>query len=367
MRDSIEDFSDPSGGPLADGPLGRLWRGLVAVDRFIRIHFLGFTFLLALLGVATVVGDPSPAQILAILGGALCFHNFAYVFNDVVDLPVDRTDPARQDDYLVSGVVRPWQALAFSLAQIPIAVALTLALGGGAAAVGVLLFGFTAMAVYDVWGKRCFFPPLTDFAQGLGWASLAPWAALTLGGAPNVLTWVVAAYGAGFILLINGVHGGLRDLANDLERGATTTASFFGSRPTPRGATMPASLAAFAILVQAGLVAVSIAPLLRRDFGYAPEVWTTTTAAVVLMNLACLVFLWLTLHPRSDGWQRAFRLHLFLLNLVLLVLFVPAIQSPLRWIVVIGYLAPALFFDLSVEWIGRAWRRLVSSPVRATE
>ena len=338
----------------------------MAADRFIRLHFLGFSTMLAVLGAATVVDQPAVWQLVGVVVGAICFHNFAYVFNDVVDLPVDRTDPARQGDFLVSGAIRPGVALAFSLIQIPVAVVVTLALGGGWKAVAVLLAGFAFMAIYDLWGKKGPVPPLTDLSQGLGWGSLAPWAALALGFEPTVLTWVVAAYGAGFILLINGVHGGLRDLANDLARGARTTASFFGSQPTPRGATMTPRLAGFAMTVQLGLIAVSLAPLLRNDFSYTAGTWAAATAAVVLVDLICLVYMALTLRPEAPGWQRDFRLHLLLLNLVLVVLFVPYLQPMMQGVFLALFCWPLIFFDLTIGWVGRLWRRLMVGPVRTT-
>ncbi|MCG8454961.1 MAG: UbiA prenyltransferase family protein, partial [Holophagales bacterium] len=218
--------------------LGALRRPLRTLDRFVRLHFLGFSTMLVLLGVASVAAEPGWIQLAGILAVAFCFHNFAYVLNHVIDLPVDRSHPARQDDYLVRGTIRPWQALAFALLQIPLAAGIHAFLVAGASSAGkppllVLLAGFGLMAVYDLWGKSCPVPPLTDLAQGLGWASLALYGAMAMGGPPNVLTWTAVAMGTGFILLINGVHGGLRDLSNDLDRGRRTTAIFFGSRPLP--------------------------------------------------------------------------------------------------------------------------------------
>ena len=267
----------------------------------------------------------------------------------------------------MSGRIRPGVALAFSLLQIPAAILVTLLLGGGAAAIGVLLAGFAFMAIYDLWGKKCFAPPLTDLAQGLGWGSLAPWGALALGFEPVALTWVVGGYGAGFILLINGVHGGLRDLANDLERGARTTASFFGSRPTSRGATMTPSLAAFAVAVQLGLVALSLAPLVRGDFSYASDVWAATLGAVLLVDAACLVYMVLTLRPQAPGWGRDFRFHLFLLTLVPAVLFVPFLEPMMLTAFLALFLWPLLFFDLTLDWGARLWRRLAWGRVRTVE
>jgi 4-hydroxybenzoate polyprenyltransferase len=208
--------------------VNRLWH----IYRFIRFSALGATAILPLLGAASVAPRIEPALLLGLLAAALLFHCFAYVLNDVIDLPIDRLEPQRATFPLVRGMVSPAQALAFALAQVPLAFALTAWLGGGPAAFGALALAFALMAVYNLWGKRAPFPPLTDLAQGLGWAALLVYGA-ALAGPPAPLTAALAAFEVVFILLINGVHGPLRDLANDLRCGARTTAILLGARPLP--------------------------------------------------------------------------------------------------------------------------------------
>ncbi len=129
------------------------------------------------------------------------------------------------------------------------------------------------MGAYNLWGKRCYFPPLTDAIQGCAWGSLAIYAPLALGEAPGVLAWTVAVYVAVFTLLFNGVHGSLRDLANDFSTGARTTAIVLGARRAPDAddAYVPRALAVFASVVLAALIATSTALVLRNDFGYCAD------------------------------------------------------------------------------------------------
>ncbi len=291
---------------------------LRAIDRFVRLHFFGFTALLLLLGACSVDPDPSPGSLALLLAIGLGFHNFAYVFNDVIDLPVDRTHPDRQADYLVRGVISPGQALAFALAQIPIALGLAWWLGAGAPAIGVLLVGFACMTVYDIWGKRCPIPPLTDLAQGLAWGSLALFAALALGHSPNLLTWVAVGHGVGFIFLINGVHGGLRDLDNDLARSRLTTASWFGARP---GRPIGRSLRRFAMAIQIAMIAINLVPLATGAFELARLATVVVSGLVVGLSLACLVYMVRVFHVTDPRWARDFRIHLGLLQLPPMVMF----------------------------------------------
>jgi 4-hydroxybenzoate polyprenyltransferase len=196
--------------------LRRVGDWVLAADRFVRLHYLFFTCVWPLLGAASLGRDFTVGEISGLLAVIVCFHVYAFLLNDIMDLPIDRTHPNRQNDPLVRGVVRPSQTLLVALVQPALAVPLTMWLGGTWQAHATLAAGFLFMTVYNVWGKRCRFPPLTDAIQGLGWGSLAVYAPCALGAEPNALAWMVAAYVAVFTLLFNGVHGDLRDLANDL-------------------------------------------------------------------------------------------------------------------------------------------------------
>src|SRR5262245_47882898 len=191
----------------------RAWQLVLAVDRFVRLHQLFFTGMWPLLGAASVRRDFRSAELGALLAVISCYLIFAAVLNDVVDLPVDRSDPTRRDHPLVRGSIRPWQALSFALVQPLFTVPLTVWLGGSMRAHAMLATSFVLMGAYNVWGKRCPFPPLTDALQGLAWASLTLYAPFALGVDPTPLTWSVAAYVAVFTLFFNGIHGSLRDLA----------------------------------------------------------------------------------------------------------------------------------------------------------
>lgn len=318
------------------GLLRRFRTGVLEADRFARIHFLFFSGLVPLLGAATVRRPLSPGQVILLLGVAVCFHVYAYVLNDVIDLPIDRTQPARQQDPLVRGAIRPWQALAVALGMVPLTIPLTHALGGGIAAHAILGAGFGLMAVYNLWGKRGPVPPITDLVQGLAWGSLAPYAALAVGGEPSALTWTVAGFAAGFILLINGIHGGLRDLANDLARGARNTAIFLGARPVHGGrAHVPAGVVAFAYTVLGGLVLLGMVPLLRNDFGYSPTTRGMMLGVVGGMNLIALVLQAPVFRPGTPRWDVIFRVQLMLVLMILPVLFAPYVGPGIAGVLVL--------------------------------
>jgi 4-hydroxybenzoate polyprenyltransferase len=147
------------------------------------------------------------------------------LFNDVVDLPIDRTQPNRQRDPLVRGTIEPWQVMAVALVQPLLTVPLSMWLGATAQAHATLGAGFALMGAYNLWGKRCPFPPLTDAIQGMAWGSLALYGACAFG-APNRMTWMVRVC-RGLHPIFNGIHGLLRS-----GRFRRPTAIFLGAHPS---------------------------------------------------------------------------------------------------------------------------------------
>ncbi|MCB0032891.1 MAG: UbiA prenyltransferase family protein [Anaerolineales bacterium] len=236
---------------LASAAPAAWWQWLDDARLFIRLPALGFTLLLPLLGSASVWPVLDGRLLVGLLCAAVCFHNFSYVLNDVVDLPIDRTQPQRAHYPLVRGRISAVQALAFALLQYPLALLVTWWLRGSEAVYAWLTAAFVLMGIYDVWGKRFFYPPLTDIAQGVGWAALVFYGALLVQQEVVVLTILLAAFIAGFITLLNGVHASLRDLDNDLQWGLRTTAIVLGARPrSPVGQELPRRLLIYTVVGQ---------------------------------------------------------------------------------------------------------------------
>ena len=148
------------------------WR-FASIYRFGRFSAVSFTLVVPLSGAAIAFRPLSISRIAGLTAIAIAFHLFAYVSNDVVDLPLDRTEPQRSDSPLVLGLIRPSVALAIALAQVPVAFAIHAALGGPPAASLALLTAVALMLVYNIYGKRLAFPPLGDAVQGVAWSAFA--------------------------------------------------------------------------------------------------------------------------------------------------------------------------------------------------
>lgn len=334
-----------------------VWSFAVDVERFARLHFFGFSAMWPILGAISVARADAVVVLPGLLAITLCFHVYAAVLNDVVDLEVDRTQPLRAGHPLVRGAVSPGTALLVALAQVPLAFALLHWLWGpNPRAAGALAAAFACMAVYDVWGKRCPVPPLTDAAQGVAWGALALLGAVVAPGAPNVLTAVVCAYAVAYLLLINGVHGGLRDLANDLAWGRRTTALFLGIRPAERlGATIPRRARWFCFAVQSALLVLFLAPVARNDPSFAGGMRLAAWALAVLLAVACVVLMRAVLRPGGRDWEMAFRLHLAVLLWPLVFLFAAHAGGAVGAGLVLIFFLPIIFLRWSRLLLRRAW------------
>lgn len=263
-------------------------RWLVTLYLALRIWAMNFTLLLPLVGAASAQRE-LPLRVIAVLVCiAIAFHIFAYVLNDVADLWVDRSEPLRADSPLVQGLLSRRQALWIAVLQPPLAFLLAFHAGASPAALAMLAIAFAALAGYDLYGKRCAWPLLTDALQALGWCALLLMGALWDGPLKSPeLTWVTG-YVFIYVLLANGFHGALRDLANDFAHGARTTAIWLGARPGAGDAvSIPARLLVYALGLQMAQLLCVLAAL-RLIPQTAGSAWRGVPVALCLTAAALL-------------------------------------------------------------------------------
>jgi 4-hydroxybenzoate polyprenyltransferase len=323
---------------------------ILLADRFLRIHYYGFTSSLVLFGAASVQAAPTWTMIGLLLGVAATFHVFAYVQNDVLDLHVDVTQPLRRDDPLVTGTITPWQAKLLVCAQLPLSAALIWRAGGPPGAYLAMASSFALMTVYNLYGKRCPVPPVTDLVQGLAWGSLAVVGALLAGGRVTRATVPAVAYGATFLFLINGVHGGLRDLANDLRCGMTTTASYLGARLRPDGQVESSTaLQVFAWTAFAAIVLPFPVGLLGGVFRYDEQTsWLVVVPWLVLVSASASV-LWRVVRRTEPERDKMISLHGLLGLLPPIVVFLPLMSPRLATVYLCCFVLPLWAMDPRLE------------------
>jgi len=195
--------------------------------------------------------------VLLIVG--LFYHAVAFALNEIIDLPIDRTNPGRTHAVLVSGranVPGAWVAVC-GFAVVSYSFDLV-RFGYGTVALCCLTGGYVALIGYDLLTKRSRWPVAHDLLLALGCAALVCYAAERTGGLTSY-TLLASTYVALFVVLVNGVHGGLRDLHNDLRHSGITTASALGARIGEGGGLLlPRPLVAYAWALNSAMVVVAV-------------------------------------------------------------------------------------------------------------
>ena len=334
---------------FASRALKRAWRLIVYVDLLIRIDMLAFICVLVLLGAVSASPDLTWGQVGALLGVAIGFNVYGFVFNDVMGLALDRTEPRRARCPLVRGTLTRRRAMLLALAPIPAILILTASLGGGAQAYALILLSFGLVAVYNFWGKRFVLPPLTDLVLGLSSASLVMYGAVVVG-APSGLTLVVASYAALHTALIT-LHGALRDLANDTRCGAFTSAILFGAKEEQGNIVATRWLWIYGSTLNLTLIGLVV-------FWLAVETGSTTGlgdlrfAAVVVSAGLSLLLLTGVYTLRGPLWDLTTGLHMIVSYLPLMLLGFHYFPPELQLVGALSFIVPLVVVHVPIAFGG---------------
>ena len=236
------------------------------LSHFLRFEYLSVAIIFPLIGSATATTPLTGFHLLGILCGAFAFHIYVSLLNDIIDLPLDRTNPARAAYPLVKGSISSGTALVITLIQIPIAAAVIYWQSGPPAAYFSMALALGMMTIYDIWGKRSPFPPAIDVIQGIGFSSLVLYGATLTGGLTS-LSWLTFILGILWMVIIN-LLGGLHDLHSDLAFGVNTTPIYFGMRPYGKEETLPSFVPYYGYILHLLMLAGGILVITRIGYPF---------------------------------------------------------------------------------------------------
>ena len=267
------------------------------VTTLLRFEYLSVAVIFPLIGSATAINRLTGFQLLGILGGAFAFHIYVSLLNDIIDLPLDRTNPARAAYPLVSGNISLRAALLITLVQIPVAAAVIYWQAGSLMAYFAMALALGMMTIYNIWGKRSPLPPAIDVIQGIGFSSLVLYGAALTGGL-TPLTWLTFALGIIWMVIIN-LLGGLHDLHSDLAFGVNTTPIYFGIRPPGREESIPSFVHYYGYTLHVLMVAGGILVIFWNNQNY--PFWLKTTLVMLsLLGGALALFFLITTFSAAE-------------------------------------------------------------------
>jgi 4-hydroxybenzoate polyprenyltransferase len=328
--------------------------------RLIRLFPMGVTVLYPIVGLATTTREASVGDWLRLAAVGVLFHVYAYVANDVIDLPIDLTDPRRGRDPMVLGRVSPQWGLWIALAALPLIALLMIDQPirvAAALAAAVALIGF-----YDVTGKTIPVPFLADFAQGAGWAALI-FVGAGVGGRATGATWWAAGFVVVLVAMVNGVHGAVRDVENDRRAGARTTAVVLDAHIREGGMLLPSAIVAYAAVLQAAIGATLAGILFASRSQVSDGTWRVAFVLTTVVFLASVWQLVSAFRHRTDlrSAMAAGTWHLVLAPLALATATVWTLGLPLGVATAVVFVAPPLVYGRLLRDIGS---QLPSTTIR---
>jgi hypothetical protein len=153
-----------------------------------------------------------------------------------------------------------------------------------------------------------------------------------------------------FILLVNGVHGGLRDLANDLRCGMTTTAGFLGSRPALDGTVESSpALQVFAWLAFAAIVLPFPVGLLEEVFRYDEQTWWLVVVPWLVLTCASAAVLWRVVRRTEPEREKMISIHGLLVLLPPILVFLPFMSRRLATVCLCAFVLLLWAMDPKLE------------------
>lgn len=238
----------------------------------LRIHTAGFEGFIFLLGPMLAESSvPLPTGLLLWTLGVL-INGYIFALNDLVDLPRDRLNPARQDSVLVAGRVSEQLALALSVVLPLVAVLLVTAADWGPGPQSVFVLLVLLAAIVNVYQKATRRPLLMDLLFALTMAGPLPVATWALTGSVSPIVWLGVVTLFLLSLELNSVAGNLKDLRSDLQTGFTTVATSSGAVLSPDGTLRPSRayrryvVSLHAAVTAAALATVAVAVVTRPLF-----------------------------------------------------------------------------------------------------
>jgi 4-hydroxybenzoate polyprenyltransferase len=255
--------------------------------RLVRLFSMGATISYALIGASTGTGAASVGQIVGLAALGVTTHAHAAMINDVVDYPIDRTEPRRADSPLVRGDISRVGALGLAIVSLAVSAALLAVMDASREAWLAWGLAIGLVDLYSLIGKRLKWALISDAVQGVG-TSWFVWVGAALTGRATAATVAAMVYVAGYVIMVNGVHGTVRDLANDAAQGAKTTALMFGANVDEDGTVvLPGAFVAWAVVLQLWLLAAatSVYLLSREAMGQAAAVGALVSGLALTVAL----------------------------------------------------------------------------------
>jgi 4-hydroxybenzoate polyprenyltransferase len=300
----------------------RKWKSIAA---FFRFEYLPGTIIPPFFGAVMAAVPLTKGIVAGLFGISATFHLFVGLGNDIVDLPMDRKNPARAYSPLVRGIISRRTAFIVALLQIPIAgLIIHFQLGKP---IGYVVIGtsFVCACIYNLWNKVTRFPILMDLIQGIGACAPIIYGAL-LSGHVSIMVWISALSGMVWMVLLN-LLGGMRDLHTDAPFDVNTTPISMGVKPLDNGRLLiPAMVRNYGYILQFLTIAGGITVFLLDSGNYSSGLKIIMLSLCIVYGIISMISLTIYFKASSENEAAMMSAGFFYLGitaLILLVIIIP--------------------------------------------
>jgi 4-hydroxybenzoate polyprenyltransferase len=289
-----------------------------------RIGMSSLTMSVPVLGALTTKQPLLSGDLFLLMLIGLCAHLFGFALNDLLDHPIDRMSPLRQRHPLIRGDLAWRDAWIFTLAQVPLALAVYwFGLRGSLNGLLLLYVSIFLSVIYNLWSKKGqIFSLLAEISLATSIGVLCLVGAVYRSSDVQLQTAAFSFALTLILLLLNSVPSGLKDLKADRASGALSFVIVAGSRVKENGElVIPHALRIYSLILQVLIILCVVALVRLFDL-----LWVLAVLSIVLVvygGLHLRLMLWsptytyiLNGKPLLNGHYNYFALSLTVLPLM---------------------------------------------------
>jgi len=317
---------------------------IIAYARLLRLPGIGALALPPVIAALTIgITDLYDISLLFLIG---CYSVvYGFVLNDYADIKIDEKVQILHGKPLVSGRIKPRNALMICILLILLTYLSIFVLWRGTViddfkiiAILCIFLAGTLGSIYDLFGKEI---PGSDFFVALSMSLIFLFGALSFG-KTNELIWIIFILTFNQTLHMNSVEGGIKDADHDPKMGVKNVALLSGVKVRGINIIIPNSFKAFSIGIRLFSSVLLFTPFIFFNYSY--EIWQIALLSLGIIGVLFFSFKLLTIKTfnRSQirkyiGIQSFLRYSLVPLMLVSIVgvtVAVILIIFPIAWYII---------------------------------
>jgi len=261
--------------------------------RLMRLKAMGISTI-AVFGALSVKGSLEIWHFLLLFLIGIPFNILGFVFNDIIDLEIDKKSKELSERPLVKGTVPIRAAKIISIICFVLIFSLAIFFFRDLFALLILTLSVILGLVYDSWGKRFLG---SDFILAASIALFCLFGAITVTHNIERFTIIIVTLIFIHVLFFNMIEGGFKDVKNDRESGAKTSAVVLGIT-TDFKVFIPNSFKIIAITIELSATFLVFLPFILLPEMYNFAYWYIQIFILILLTMSLVLTMFTMLNMK---------------------------------------------------------------------